>query len=663
MAQQLPLFLPESSWIEPTKLPVIPSNVILAIDTETRDNMLARDQGPGWVHNDGYIVGVSVAWQTTTSGIESCYIPLRHPDSQNFDVGETMRWLQDAIDRSRKLVFHNISYDAGWLLTDNVQTDFDKSEDTQSMSVMLDENRFVYSLDDCCKHENVIGKDEAKLNEAANIFNLDPKKELWKLPAKYVGLYAEQDAIATLNLYLKLIPKLEEDQITEAYRLEMNLVPMFIDMRKQGIPVNENTADIVRKNLRIKRDELLKETTRKLGWSKLVTMGDMNSAKSLEKMFNDEGVNFPRTGITKVGSFTSDWLGAHEHWLPKSVTAIRQLNDLSEKFITNYILGSTHLGKIHAEIHQLRDGKSGTRTYRLSYSNPPLQQIPSRTAEGKLIRTIFEAGKDTMWYSSDYSQQEPRIAVHFASVCNLVGAEDAIRYYSDDPKADFHTMVAEMTGLTRSQAKIINLGLMYGMGLAKLAHDLRVPVDKAIEIINQYNDRMPFVKNLDKFCKNRADSRGYIKLIDGARCRFDKWELAWGSNSAPVSYEKALEMYPGKRIVRAATRTAMNKLVQGSAARQTKKAMLDCYRENLLPLIQMHDELGFPINDPKMGERASEIMKDAFRLKVPMAVDGQYGWTWGQASEEIKGVSPLSFEELIKYGKTETSKHIIEMRS
>lgn len=659
---QLPLFEPVSTWKEPSSLPSVPSGVVLAVDTETKDNGLAGDRGPGWATKDGHIVGVSVAWNQ-----EAHYIPLRHPDTSNLDPERTMAWLQDAMDRASRTVFHNSGYDAGWLGTEGVVVDFDKSDDTQYMSVMLDENQLSYSLDACCRREGVPGKDEAALREAAAAFGIDPKKDMWKLPAKYVAPYAAQDASATLGLYKSLTRKIDEEELTEAYRLEMDLVPMFLEMRRRGVRINESEADRVQKSLRLQRDALLEDTRQKLGWRRKLLMDDMNSAVSLEQMFDAEGVSYPRTPKTKKGSFKSDWMSASDHWLPNAVTQARQLNDLAEKFIGTYVLGSTHLGRIHAEIHQLRDDDGGTRSYRLSYANPPLQQIPARTSNGRLIRSIFEAEKDQLWYAADYSQQEPRMAVHFASLCKVDGAEEAVRYYCDDPAADFHTMVAELTGLTRKQAKIINLGLMYGMGLAKLAHSLGVRIEEAQEIVNQYNSRMPFVKKLNDFCEGRAETRGFIKLLDGARCRFDLWELAWrgggAAKGAALPREKALEVHKGKRIKRAHTRKAMNRLIQGSSARQTKMAMRQCHREGYIPLLQMHDELDFPIGDPKVASRVCEIMSTIVKLKIPMNVDGQYGWTWGQASEEMeKGVVPPTFEELMKYGRTKTNMEIVRSR-
>jgi DNA polymerase I-like protein with 3'-5' exonuclease and polymerase domains len=661
---QLPLFVPDSDWKSPARLPTIPSGLVVALDTETRDDGLSQERGPGWVTQSGYIVGFSLAWQH-----HAVYIPLRHSDSENWDVGEAMAWLQDVVSRSRRVVLHNQQYDEGWLGTENITLPEGGTDDTQSMAVMLDENHDSYRLDDCCRRAGIPGKDEQALREAAAAYGVDPKKELWRLPARFVGPYAEQDAQATLALREHYLPQLVREGLEEAYKLEMDLVPMAIAMRRRGIRVDESAADRVQRMLREQRAQVLDETRRQLLWPQL-TMEHINSPQHLMRAFDQQGIEYPRTPKTKVGQFTADWLEAQDHWLPAAVRQARQLNDLAEKFIGTYILDNLHVGRVHSEIHLLRDETGGTRSYRLSYSNPPLQQMPARhPILAPLMRSIFLPERGELWGAADYSQQEPRVAVHLASICRVAGAAEAVAYYSQKNDADFHQMVADLTGLSRSQSKIINLGLMYGMGLPKLARSLGVSLEQAQEILEQYNERMPWVAELTKFCTQRADVRGFIKLLDGARCRFDHWEPTGNGRDTefvrPMRRDAADAFAPwrGRRLRRADTRKAMNRAVQGGSARQTKIAMRDCWREGILPMLQLHDELDFSIGDPMLGMRASQIMIDAVKLNVPMKVDLQYGHSWGQASQELKGVEPISYEEMRRAGPTLSNKEILALRA
>lgn len=658
---QLPLFEPESDWTVPDRLPDVPSDAIIAVDTETRDDGLSQSRGPGWVFRTGWIAGVSVSW-----GASAVYAPVRHPDTANLPVEQVMGWLEDAMRRARRVVMHNASYDCGWLSTENVTIPWERLDDTHAMAVMVDENRESYSLDACCRWRGVPGKDEQKLREAAAAYGLDPKRDMWKMPARFVGSYAEQDAISTLGLHRSLQEEIRIQELTEAYQLEMDLIPMVLEMRRRGIRINEDVADRVTAELRRARDEQLDSLRKQLGWRRL-GMDDMLSPGSLERMFTEQSVQFPRTQRTNRGSFKKEWMAASDHWLPKTVTTVRQLDDLAEKFIQSYIVGSSHVGRVHAEVHQLRDDDAGTRSYRFSYSDPPLQQIPARSKFAPLIRGVFEPEQDELWLAADYSQQEPRMAVHFASVCKLSGAEQAVEYYRDNPDADFHTMVAELTGVPRKDAKIINLGLMYGMGLAKLARSLGVDLDTAKAIIEQYNGRMPFVAALNDFCKRRADVRGYIRLLDGARCRFDQWELSYREAGSeyypPLPREEALKRAAGRRIRRAFTHKSMNRLIQGSSARQTKLAMRACWREGLVPSLQMHDEIDLSVSSPAQVVRVSEIMCDIVTLAVPMKVDCQLGRNWGQASEELsKGTPALTWDEIMASTTHDTVSDILARR-
>lgn len=670
--QLLLLITPPSDWEVPKELPRIPSGGIIAVDVEGKDEGLAQGRGPGWVYRAGYIIGFSVAWREHGTR-HSVYVPVRHPDTENWDVGEAFRWLQDVIDRAARIVFHNRQFDEGWLSTEDVRLPPDRCDDTQAAAVLLDENWDDYTLDECCRRAGVPGKDEHGLREAAAAYGVDPKKDMWRLPARYVGPYAAQDAVATLDLWEEYWSQLVEQGLEEAYRLEMDLVPMALDMRRRGIRVDESAAERVQIKLRKQRDDVLDRLKTDLGIRGKLDMEWLNSGVKLSQLFDQVGLEYPRTPKTNVGSFKKDWLKsqAEKHWLPAAVMHARALTDMAEKFIGTYILDALHVGRVHAEIHLLRDGDNGTRSYRLSYSDPPLQQMPARDPDlAPLIRGILLPERDTLWGAADYSQQEPRLAVHLAKICRVAGAQDAVDYYLRDPGADFHQMVSELTGLTRSQAKIINLGLMYGMGLAKLARSLRVSIEEATDIIEQYHMRMPWVKELTNFCEARAQRRGYIRLLDGARCRFDHWEPA-GRDSRDEGIRlrwdeaQAFEPWRGKRLRRFGTRKAMNRAVQGGSARQTKLAMRDCYREGILPLIQMHDELDFPIADPRVGERVKEIMINAVQLEVPMKVDLQYGHTWGQASEEPadKKTAPPSWEELVRFGPRVSSKEIIAARA
>lgn len=662
-SDQFPLFTPDSDWVVPTELPDLRGRGHIALDTETRDDGLANDRGPGWVYKAGWVCGVSMA----TTG-QAVYVPVRHPDTECHDHDAVRRWLADHLASDDTKIFHNAAYDIGWLWAEWGLEPPAKIDDTHAMAVMLDENRLSYSLDSVATWQGVPGKDEAKLREAAEIFGCDPKSEMWKLPARYVGPYAEQDPRTTEAIYLKMLPQLIGQEVLEAYRLEMDLIPMIFAMRRRGIRIDLDRAAEARVALLQRRDEALAEITRQSTMRRPVTIKDINSPRFLEMIFDEEKIPYPRTSKTKQGSFKTEWMEKSDHWLPTLVTQALKAHDAGEKFISNYVVDFTHRGRLHAEVHQLRSDDGGTRSYRFSYSNPPLQQMPSRNPDlMRLIRGVFVPEDGQIWGAHDYSQQEFRLIVHFAMVCGIASAEEAVKKYQQNPRTDFHDLVAEMTRLPRKKAKDTNFAKAFGAGRHKFALMTGMSVEEATEVMHRYDTEMPFVSRLSEFCQARADRRGFIRLLDGARSRFDFFEPRWRDRDKeeewlssggdlrlllPTGCTQAEAMrrvrdpsHPWSgRVKRAFTHKAMNRLIQGSAARQVKMAMRQIWRAGVTPLIQMHDELGFSHERGEAGRREAvmvgEVMRDVVKLSVPMVVDSEFGQNWGDAThnwEEVDG--------------------------
>ena len=289
-----------------------------------------------------------------------------------------------------------------------------------------------------------------------------------------------------------------------------------------------------------------------------------------------------------------------------------------------------HKGRIHADINQLRSEFGGTITGRFSMTHPNLQQIPkSGTDMGNQLRTIFVPEEGHTWGCFDYSQQEPRLVVHYACLTELPGSEEFKEKYKNDFSTDFHKIVSEMADIPRDQAKTINLGKFYGMGKNKLKGELGVPDEEASRIIRQYDSRVPFVKQLMNHASDRAERRGQIRTLLGRLCHFHLWEPSQFGVHKPLSHEAALQEH-GPGIKRAFTYKALNKLIQGSAADMIKKAMLDLYKEKIIPLIQIHDELNISIKDKAESDKVIEIMENAVSLEVPNKVDYEKGKHWGE---------------------------------
>lgn len=638
------LWNPTSSWTPyDGPLPRL-SNIAVGIDTEERDGGLSRDMGPGWCYDDGHVCGVSVAW-----GDRSIYVPVRHPDTECRPVGEVVEWL-DFLLGNCECHFFNAGYDLAWLWEMGCRVWPERMHDAYISSVMLDENHFEYDLDVCCARAGIAGKDQSLLEQAAVSYGVEPKSGLWRMPARFVGPYAEQDAAATLALSRMQLSTITEQGQLGAYQTEVDLVRVIYEMRKRGIRINTSKAEQSQRGIIARRDRSLQEISRLTGWQ--VSMSDLRSPQTVGRVFQEAGIECPRTKPTKphpqgLPSVTKEWLAQLEHPLGGHVRAARRFDDLANKFLGTYILEHQHRGRIHANIHQLRDSEGGTRSHRLSYSSPPLQQTPARPDKDdppedkelvKEVRSAFEPESGEVWFAPDYSGQEPRFLVHIAAICGIRGGEEMAQRYRENPRLDYHQTIATILGWPRAQAKDTNQGLAYGMGQGKLARTLNVDMDTAGEKLEQYHEAVPYVKGATEHCANLAKSRGWIRLVDGARCHFDMWAPDGDRNIPPVKgLQAAQERWPNaRRLVRVGVHKALNRGCQGGSARQMKRAMVAAYKAGILPLIQMHDELGFSISQRREAETAVQCMIEAVKLRVPMLVDAECGPDWGHAKMTLE---------------------------
>jgi len=394
-------------------------------------------------------------------------------------------------------------------------------------------------------------------------------------------------------------------------------------MRFKGVRVDIEEAERLKKMMGQEEKNLLKQIKTETGIDVQIW-----AAASIATVFDKLKEPYERTLKTQAPSFTKNFLANHTHPIVKKIAEAREINKAHTTFIDT-IIKHVHRGRIHADINQLRGDNGGTITGRFSYSNPNLQQIPARNKDlGPIIRRIFIPEKKHRWGCFDYSQQEPRLVTHYALLQNLYGVDKMADAYKED-NVDFHKIVAEMADIPRSQAKTINLGLFYGMGKAKLQASLGVSKEKAEELLAKYHTEVPFVKQLLQSVMRRAQERGQIRTLLGRLCRFHLWEPnSFGIHKA-MTHEAALREH-GPGIKRAYTYKALNKLIQGSAADMTKKAMIELHKEGIIPHIQVHDELDISIKDDKQAKQIVNIMESAVELEIPNKVDYESGDNWGE---------------------------------
>ena len=613
----------DSDWSPPSSLPDLTQYERISIDLETRDPHLTT-LGPGWTRKDGYIIGIAVA-----AGDSSWYLPVKH-DAGNLPRSSVMAWMKKMMATPHiEKIMHNALYDLGWLRAEGIEVQ-GKIIDTMVAAPLLNENRRWYNLDSLARDYLSERKDEKILRSAAEEFGVNAKSEMFRLPSRYVGPYAEQDAAVTLRLWERLRTDLVKDECTSIFELETSLIPVLLDMKTKGVRVDMDRAEQTKKELTARERALLKEVKEETGIAIEPWV-----ATSIAKAFDSVGVKYAATEKTGAPSFTKQFLANHDHPLAKKIVKIRELNKANTTFVET-ILEHSHNGRIHCDFNALRSDDGGTVTGRFSSSNPNLQQIPARDPEiKKMIRGLFVPEEGCKWGSFDYASQEPRWLAHYCATLTGVDRhpqiDEVVKMYHEG-NADFHQMVADMAEIPRKEAKTVNLGIMYGMGKKKLANVLDITEEEATSLLNKYYQRVPFVKGLADMTSRYASDRGVIRTWLGRKCRFDMWEPVSYTYNKPLPQEQAMKEYGGKgRIRRAFTYKALNRLIQGSSADQTKKAMVDCYSEGLCPTLTVHDELCFNIENKEQADRIVDIMSNCVPdLKVPFEVDAELGDNWGE---------------------------------
>lgn len=626
MVLQGALFLPTSKW-SPPKLAELPSwkrAKRVSVDIETCDPKL-DELGPG-VRRGGYIAGVAFAFEDGPG----FYLPVAHEGGNNLDREMVLRYLRDqAQEFTGTIVGTNLTYDLDFLAEAGVS--FDRAawfRDVQVAEPLLDELQDTYNLDAIAKRWKLRGKEYTLLKDAIEAYGLTgrPGKHIWKLPARYVGEYATQDVFLPLELIRRQEREIVNQGLQAVYDLESQLLPVLLRIRRRGVRFSHERLERVERWSETEEQKAL-DTVKELTGHR-IGLGDVWAAEPFAKALREIGVSAPLTAKGKP-SITAEFLESIDHPAAKAMVRARQVNKLRSTFVNsvrNYAIGD----RIHCIINQLRkekeDGGLGGAAYgRCSSEHPNMQQQPARDPEmGPRWRSIYVPDEGGQWACLDYSQQEPRLLTHYAEMSRCKGATAAAQRYRDDPKTDNHAMMAELTGLPRKQAKNLFLGKCYGMGGAKLCHELGLPTEwkfsaklgKTIEvagpdgaaIIDQFDRRAPYVKALAKKCEERAKQNGYITTILGRRCRFpknDNGEFDW-------------------------CHKALNRLIQGGSGDQTKAAMVAGDKAGYPLQLQVHDELDLTVRTREEAEGLAEIMRNVVPLCVPSRVDVEVGPSWGE---------------------------------
>jgi len=551
------------------------------IDIETYDPLL-QDKGVSYVYDLGHILGIGIKLDNQPAQ----YYPLRHKRETNYDLDQVNRYLC-SIPSNATIVCHHAPYDIGWLYHDTGWLHAGRFRDTLIMAQLNKNNCSSFSLDYLSKTMGLGEKIE-----------IDPTK-LYQMPIGTIEKYCCHD----VDLTAKLDDKLAKYRDSEAAQREFALIPILVKMKQQGVKINEGQLNALERDFK----SLLSMELNNCG------IEDIWANARIVELFNRLGLSYPRTKPTKrhglgFPSFPTWFLESVTHPQVMALHNARKLHRLINTFcvgIKSYLKN----GKIYPDFFNGCSEYGGTITGRFSSGHPNVQQIPHRSHEGNRIRSTFIPEEGKLLFKFDYKQQEPTLMLHYASKLNLPEIQKWRDLYVS-PDADFYSPIQIAMHIERFPAKTITLATCYNMGPEKLSRMMHIDMKQSVEYLMQFRATVPWLKPLKDHCLTKANARGWIKTLGGRQLQFN----------------------------RASASDSFNHLIQGSAADQTKQAMINIHEQlGLVPLLQVHDELLYELDEEQINKEIDldiqVIMEDAFELDFPVRVDMGAGLNWKQCDE------------------------------
>ncbi|CAM5474559.1 DNA polymerase-1 [Aquamicrobium terrae] len=589
---------------------------IVAFDTETTslDPMQAE------------LCGIALATQPG----RAAYIPLGHRNGRDDLLGgglvDGQIPIRDALaalkplleDRSVLKIAQNLKYDL--VIMNRHGIDVAPYDDTMLLSYVLDAgtsgghgmdalsekwlgHKPIHFKEVAGSGKNFIGFDQVDLDKATR--------------------YAGEDADVTLRLWQVLKPRLAAKGLVSVYeRLERPLVPVLARMEQRGISVDRQilsrlSGELAQGAARLE-DEIYQLIGERINIGSPKQLGDI--------LFGRMGL--PGGSKTKSGQWSTsaqllEDLAAEGHELPRKIVDWRQLTKLKSTY-TDALPGF-----IHPETQRVHTSYAlaATTTGRLSSSDPNLQNIPVRTAEGRRIRTAFIADKGNKLISADYSQIELRVLAHVADIPQLKQAfADGADIHAATASEMFGVPIEGMPSEIRRRAKAINFGIIYGISAFGLANQLSIPREEAGAYIKKYFERFPGIRDYIDTTKTYARENGYVETVFGRR----------------IHYPEIRSPNPSVRAFN--ERASINARLQGTAADIIRRAMVRMDAAlakaglSARMLLQVHDELIFETAEEEV-EATIPVVRDvmenapmpAVSLDVPLKVDARAADNWDEA--------------------------------
>lgn len=587
------------SWIE--KLKKAP---LFAFDTETDslDNISAN------------MVGLSFAIEPGVAA----YVPVAHdyldaPDQIARErVLELLKPLLE--DDALLKVGQNLKYDRGILANYGIELR-GIAYDTMLESYTLDSVAGRHDMDSLSdrwlKHKTITFEEIAGKGKNQLTFN--------QIALEEAGRYAAEDADVTLQLHLKMWPKLQKNEgpLRIFNEIEMPLVPVLSRVERNGVKIDPAVLHAHSQEI-AKRLVELEQKAYDIAGEEF----NLSSPKQLQTiLFEKQGIKPLKKTPGGAPSTSEEVLEelALDYPLPKVILEYRGLAKLKSTYTDKLpLMINPKTGRVHTSYHQ-----AVTATGRLSSTDPNLQNIPVRNDEGRRIRQAFIAPEDYVIVSADYSQIELRIMAHLSRDAGLLKAFAEGKDIHRATAAEvFGLPLESVTGEQRRSAKAINFGLIYGMSAFGLARQLNIPRKEAQKYMDLYFERYPGVLDYMERTRAQAKEQGYVETLDGRRLYLPDIKA---SNAARRA---------------GAERAAINAPMQGTAADIIKRAMIavDGWLETEKPrvrmIMQVHDELVFEVHKDDVdavAKKVHELMENSTTLDVPLLVEVGSGENWDQA--------------------------------
>lgn len=591
-----------------TNYPDLTDSKIISYDIETFDPEL-KEKGTGVYSENGRILGVAIADENGFSE----YYNFGHKGVNREERNKNINYVKDVLALPNNKLATNALYDLDWLINGYDFKVNGKWYDIQIAEPLLDEYRTSYSLDSLAKDYLNKQKFKTEIDDFCEKYKLkgDSRQHLYLMPFKTVRKYALPDVELPIKIFRRQWKKLKEQKLLDLFHMEMELFPLLLQMRKTGVKINKELLEKSKVIVAEEIEDLSKKLKNKYG------NFNYNSSKQIAEVFDK--LNIPYN-LTKKDNPNLDAkaLRKCDHPIAKDILEVKHKEKLYSTFLVNSFTNHLVDGRIHCSFFPMRSEGYGTKSGRFSSARPNLQQIPSDKDDpiSYLCRELFIPEDDHYWGKIDYSQIEYRLIAHYA-----VGRKsDEVREkYNNDPKTDYHQMIMDWTGVNRKDAKRLNFGMAYAMGIDTCSETFGWSRQEAEELITNYHKTVPFVRQTRNQVTNIAKGRGYIKTILGRRARL---------NDQMKKQGKEYSLF--------------NRLIQGSAADMMKKAMVDCYKSGvfnpLKPHLTVHDELDTSVPRTKEGIEAftemKHLMESAIKLSVPVVADAELGNNWANCTEE-----------------------------